>query len=157
MFLGEFEGMQSKKGEADKSVFLGFLQNYFRAEATKRKESMNALIIVIVIDRGSAQRDHVLRAGVSSVCVLSADAADAAGAVAADLPGCVQAVGLQGVGRGVSRGMAETAGGGCAEGGDEERMEASSIPDNAAAGGAGRAEAREERGAKGHLFLDEDR
>ncbi|KAH7828788.1 uncharacterized protein MONOS_15473 [Monocercomonoides exilis] len=43
MLFGEFEGMQSKKWEADKSVFLGFLQNYFRAEATKRKESMNAL------------------------------------------------------------------------------------------------------------------
>ncbi|KAH7823712.1 uncharacterized protein MONOS_8957 [Monocercomonoides exilis] len=50
MLFGEFEGMQSKKVEADKSVFLGFLQNYFREEAAKRKEAMKVLSLQIILD-----------------------------------------------------------------------------------------------------------
>ncbi|KAH7817453.1 uncharacterized protein MONOS_11247 [Monocercomonoides exilis] len=42
-FLGEFEKIQSEKKEADASMFLRFLLNYFRAEAMKRKEEMKAL------------------------------------------------------------------------------------------------------------------
>ncbi|KAH7824401.1 uncharacterized protein MONOS_2325 [Monocercomonoides exilis] len=47
IFFGKFEGMQSKKGEADISVFLGFLQNYCRAETATRKEVIKALYNVI--------------------------------------------------------------------------------------------------------------
>ncbi|KAH7831674.1 uncharacterized protein MONOS_11845 [Monocercomonoides exilis] len=43
MFFGEFEGLQSEKGEADVSVFLGILLNNYLAEAVKRKNAIRAL------------------------------------------------------------------------------------------------------------------
>ncbi|KAH7816682.1 uncharacterized protein MONOS_8427 [Monocercomonoides exilis] len=47
MFFEKFEGLQSEKGEAETSVFLGFLLNYHRTEAVKRKEAMKKLYGVI--------------------------------------------------------------------------------------------------------------
>ncbi|KAH7825730.1 uncharacterized protein MONOS_12861 [Monocercomonoides exilis] len=92
--------MKSEKGETDAFVFRRFLPNNCRAEAAKLKEEMKVLYDVkcsgnawtsSFLPSEAAFRGIVFGELESLLCVLSADSK---GAVAADLPGCVPAIGL---------------------------------------------------------------
>ncbi|KAH7818524.1 uncharacterized protein MONOS_8405c1 [Monocercomonoides exilis] len=93
MFWEEFEGLQSEKGEADASVFLGFLLNYHLAEAVKWKEAMRALYDSIRRGEPSTPSSFSLNEACRGITFLQAESllcvlsADSKGAVDADLPG----------------------------------------------------------------------
>ncbi|KAH7828856.1 uncharacterized protein MONOS_13452 [Monocercomonoides exilis] len=93
-FLVDVEKIQSEKKDADASVFLGFLLNFFKAEAAKRKDEMKSLYDAICSGDSSTSSSSPSSSS-GAVCkvithselesLLRMLSADSTGAVAADL------------------------------------------------------------------------